>query len=219
MSASAVVSEFIASIQAHGIKCVAFDMDCTLVREHSGGCLESKDIQKYVESLSPTVKLLLSALIENGIRIAVATFADEYYLEGKEEVITGCNLVSSVLKHAGFTDKQIADVIMITLNSDLYQKQDDAEAYAFFTSKLKMYGLDTEKDKDFFTYPPPLAKSLHLRIIAKQLNTTPEELLLIDDTAKNVANATKHGSYGVIVMNAEGLEESDLSEVYFPKKK
>jgi hypothetical protein len=125
---SSELSTFVNHLRSLNIQCVVFDLDRTLVSQHSGGCVPAEQLETFANSLTETSRILLPYLLENGFHIAVATFADDLYSQYAKGNVAGVTLVRRVLRECpcfGADTEQaknaLASVPIITINPDLYQ--------------------------------------------------------------------------------------------------
>lgn len=121
----AEIVSFVALIKSHGIQCVAFDMDRTLVSQHSGGAVSSNGVDEFAESMTRACRLLIPYLLDQGVKVAVATFADDLYASYSRNSIAGVELVKRVLGELPVFDGQMGrerlrHVPIVTINPDLY---------------------------------------------------------------------------------------------------
>ena len=119
------IVSFVSLLKSHGIQCVAFDMDRTLVSAHSGGAVSSSGVDEFAESITKASRLLIPYLLEQGLRVAVATFADDLYASYSRGSIAGVELVKRVLGELPVFDGQMGrerlrQVPIVTINPDLY---------------------------------------------------------------------------------------------------
>lgn len=121
----AEIVSFVTLLKSHGIQCVAFDMDRTLVSQHSGGCVSSSSVDEFAESMTKACRQLIPYLLEQGLKVAVATFADDLYAQHSRNSIAGVELVKRVLGELPVFDGQMGrerlrHVPIVTINPDLY---------------------------------------------------------------------------------------------------
>ena len=118
---------FVSYLREQQIECVVFDLDRTLVSQHSGGCVPAASLASFAASATPAVRLLLPHLVEQGFRIAIATFADALYSQYQRGSVAGEELVRRVLRELPCFAKgeegakRLAEVPIVTLNPDLYR--------------------------------------------------------------------------------------------------
>ena len=78
------------AIIANRYRVVALDMDQTLLKMHSHGCLRRQDLPKYIASVSnDAVALVLKLHASGAVRLAVATHSDEAEYGWTRDAITG----------------------------------------------------------------------------------------------------------------------------------
>eukprot|EP00755_Sulcionema_specki_P028550 Sspe_Gene.90150::Locus_61762_Transcript_1_1_Confidence_1.000_Length_998::g.90150::m.90150 len=75
-SQDASLGGFIEALRSAGTRVVAFDMDQTMVRCHSRGCLRKEEFDEYAASVSEDFVKVVPALASAGFKLAVATHSD-----------------------------------------------------------------------------------------------------------------------------------------------
>jgi len=218
---------------------VVFDMDRTMVAQHSRGALVEAKLPAFQKSLSEVVIKLIPFLIRRGFKVGVATLSDDLYTELLEQqsnnsdrvpqkYISGRLLVEKILSTFLSTSQWNAiEPYVITLNPGLYHSTFDTEENEdylkkFFVKKLKDLGVPHPSDsgprdkkeqllKDCYSYPTEPYKIHHLRILRVLTGCEYNEMILIDDKAENVDKAIEMGSGGLLVEGKEALEWADLS--------
>mmetsp|Transcript_11329 Transcript_11329/g.28587 ORF Transcript_11329/g.28587 Transcript_11329/m.28587 type:complete len:325 (+) Transcript_11329:47-1021(+) len=73
----ALADEVVEDMQAAGIRCVAFDMDQTMVDRHSRGRLRKSKLDWFASHTTPAFLTLVPKLLEAGIHVAMATASDK----------------------------------------------------------------------------------------------------------------------------------------------
>ena len=173
-------------IKQHNIKYVLLDMDLTVTAEHSGGMLPKGDwvYDSYIESAERTDALLVVQLCEQlGVRIGIVTFQQEV---DDEVHIGGTKLVRQVLCHLG-VDHLIDERSVVTL---------DREQYAYMVKHQDTYNKNDMIQELFESWATPFE---------------PSEVLLIDDTLRNIKALVSVGGHGVAAHGRSGLSLSAIS--------
>lgn len=80
-----------------------------------------------------------------------------------------------------------------------------------FEGLLKDLGLTKEENKEFFTYPPPRCKDLHLKILSHLSGVKLDEMFLLDDDLNNINATVTLGATGMHVKGMNGLTEDKLA--------
>lgn len=229
------IALFVTFLRRQSIRCVVFDMDRTLVANHSGGCVSLGQVSAFAASLTPAARHLIPVLLAEGFHIAVATFADDLYGSFYKDEIAGVELVHIVLRELPCfaTGDALAAVPVVTLNPDLYaaERVDSEEQRrmkgtavggskqpskleAFFSAKIAAFGLDSSHAdwSECAAFPPAAFKNHHLTLIAAKLGLDRRELMLIDDRDDNVDAAVSAGAWGLYLTKKRGLLMEDLHE-------
>jgi len=150
---------FLSALTERKIKAVVFDMDRTIIAQHSRGAILESKLLQFLSTISPVVEVLIPYLLDKGIKVAIATLSDDFYSKllterdkrmGKTRdsvYLSGAELVKKILAKF-LTIAQLKEVIMVTLNPDLYSAEsDDDEGKQFFFDKLTSHGLGTDAKK------------------------------------------------------------------------
>ncbi|CAK9068405.1 Hypothetical protein SCF082_LOCUS34450, partial [Durusdinium trenchii] len=161
---------FVQYLRARSIKVVVFDMDLTMGGGHCGEGILKEDAGAYIAKASPDFVEALRALVALDFKLAVATNSDpaEYDLPGQS-------------RESHILGPDLATALI---------KYWCREALPKFEV---MVGFDPDLHDD----PRLLGKSHHMRIIAEHYQVPFEEMLLIDDSARNLRNTD--GWQGLLV--------------------
>lgn len=156
------VNTFLGKLQARGLKCVVLDMDRTAVRQHSSGILRRTKFTSYCESVSQDVKLIIPILHARGVKIAFASFTDEKYYDFKpiSTHIAGDDLLNAVAEYH-FPDIA-SDIYVCGLQPELWIGSGDPKGEL------------------------PNNKTPHISEIAAFFKIKTSEIVLFDDTARNI---------------------------------
>src|SRR4051794_32838199 len=74
------IEKAISSLREKKIRVVVFDMDKTLIGEHSQGIIKKSSLSKLIRSISNIAKKYISRLLEEpGFQVAIASMTDELY--------------------------------------------------------------------------------------------------------------------------------------------
>jgi phosphoglycolate phosphatase-like HAD superfamily hydrolase len=120
------LESFVSFLRANSLQVVVFDMDRTLVSQHSGGCVPASSLNSFAASLTPASRALIPFLMSEGLHVAVATFADDLYASYRTDSVAGVSLVRRVLRECscfqGAEGLRLLEerVAITTLNPDLY---------------------------------------------------------------------------------------------------
>lgn len=169
------------------IECVVFDMDYTITSMHSKGCLHRSALSNYLISVSWDVRVFIPILIDEGYKVAIATFIDDaYYLLGydKEEYISGRELVEEILDTLVLTDEQRSSIYITSYQPRVQNK------VGLWKPRMSLCGI---------VAVPPKNKNCHLYDISDHYNIENVKMLLIDDSSRNIKDANAAGVYTVYI--------------------
>eukprot|EP00669_Euglena_mutabilis_P012851 TRINITY_DN7542_c0_g1_i1.p1 TRINITY_DN7542_c0_g1~~TRINITY_DN7542_c0_g1_i1.p1 ORF type:complete len:205 (-),score=18.92 TRINITY_DN7542_c0_g1_i1:132-746(-) len=157
-----------AAIAQSGYRAVAFDMDRTLIRDHSRGCLRRSDISSYFAAASPDAVALMLELHTLGVHLAVATHSDaaEYGLTRDAVTRTPTNPREHII------GEELATRVLYELLPPAIAEQVYVVAY------YPRVRRDTDPDHS--------GKRYHLRKIATHFGVALPEVLLFDDDPSNI---------------------------------
>ena len=190
--------KFIKTLKDKGINTVVFDMDRTACRVHSGGILIREKLENYIKRASGNFVRIVPKLHTAKFNFAIASFADTKNYNEKhpfEKYIAGTDLISEFL-YEHFPDE--------------------------ICSKFKMYGYnpilwkdDPVKSKD------PNNKNPHIDDICRDFKVEKKQIILFDDSKKNVKAAIEHGAHAKHVNEKHGFRLIDLykNDFYIKEKK
>jgi len=209
-SAKNHIDACLALLRREKIRCVALDMDCTAVAQHSRGRLRrGKPLEAFLSRATPAFVALVPALHRHGgFCIAVTTHSDEAEFEDtskraddgssrihRDTHILGEELVTALLERY-FTPEIVRDVCIVAYNP-----------------RVRRGGMtdDDERNK---------IKRYHMRQLQEhpwsggggQRPLQPSEIVLWDDTDAVVRDCREHcGVRAVQVLDPDkGLQWSDV---------
>lgn len=155
--------ELVSALHSRGVRVVAFDMDHTITTVHSRSQLHrGEQLQHFISSASHDFALIVGALVEAGIELAVATHSDARDYRGHVQPAThvlGEELVQMLL------DATVPD-----------------HAAAF---KVVAYNPQSHRDQR----SENRHKRRHIREIAEHYMVPQHSVLLVDDDPRNVWSA------------------------------
>lgn len=185
-----LIQQCIDRLKARGVKVVIFDMDLTIVNQHSRGQLpRGEPLDLFLSKVSPDFVKLAPQLYANGFLLAIATHSDEAEARGKIQPAThilGEELAKTVL--AAHLPVEVADSFYIVAYNPYVH-----------VSYLKML------------FGGAWAKRHHMSLIQEHYQVKPNEMLMIDDTIPIVKDCIKHcGVQGVTVNPLVGFRMTDI---------
>eukprot|EP00918_Siedleckia_nematoides_P071147 GHVU01155403.1.p1 GENE.GHVU01155403.1~~GHVU01155403.1.p1 ORF type:complete len:438 (+),score=30.45 GHVU01155403.1:198-1511(+) len=184
-SAASAATALVTYFKERGIKIVAADFDRTMTTVHSGGHINPNvDIRSILTSLAPDFNEFGRRVEqEEGLKLVCATFSDEYTIQSSYSEIAGDALVRAVLK-ASKADFSVEKV------------------YGFFPDN---YQEEQHYQTLGLSAPMTPHKSYHLQRICEEYGCKPGEVVLIDDDARNCADASANGHPAIYVKSREGF--------------
>lgn len=183
------VQACIARLRDRGIKVVIFDMDLTIVNQHSRGRLQRQDLEAFLAKTLPDFVKLVPELHKQGFQLAIATHSDEAEYSTKvtpELYIIGTELATTVL-----------------------QRNFEPEvANSFFIVAYNPYVRVSLMQTMFFG---GWAKRYHMALIQNHYQVQPNEMLMIDDTKPIVKDCIKKcGVQAIDVSPLTGFSMDDI---------
>jgi len=190
------IKEVYQHIRTRGIKVVAFDFDQCSYTKHTGGSLNFpphelvNTVQQVTRDLSPDFVLTVRQLIQNEVDVAIVTFSDDIDNQVTELNVTigGQALIRPVL-NACFETDMAAKIPIYALNPQ--------------------WRLMLEKR----SYPP--GKGWHLAQAQHHFGATKHQVLLVDDSQRNVQLARANGYPAVKVNPIDGFIRTDILKTFF----
>lgn len=171
-----------------GVRVIAADFDLTMITLHSGGNTSNTSGNPIFTSLSSDFNAFAAAANSRGIVIAVVTFGDPNAIGGRPGRIAGEPLVRRVLEESGASFKVEG---VFPFYPPLYHSP-----VAYRALGLKQ--------------PMPYNKSFHIEKLRAQFGVSKEEVLLIDDDAKNCEAFATEGGVSLRVGGEQGFDLSQL---------
>ena len=177
-------------VQKQGIQAVAFDFDLCAYTLHTGGALEFapdelvQNVKHVMDHLSEDFVLMVEQLLQRGVHVAIATYGDgiDNSVTDKRVVLGGEALIRPVL------------------NSRLGSK---------LASQIPIFALNPDwRNTENVKYPD--GKTWHLQEVCRHFGLQPPQVVLVDDTQKNVDLALGCGYHAVKVDPDVGFELEDL---------
>ena len=163
-STDADIDEILFHFRSAGVRVVAFDMDQTIVAQHSWGQMKRHGdaLSNFFGKITPAFALLARRLHSAGFKLAVATHSDaaEYNLlyRRKEDYVIGAELVESLLASAV---PELAEEFYIVAYNPMSRRNFD---------------------------PKEAHKNYHVHHIAAHFGVDTKEVLLFDDDEGNIAD-------------------------------
>jgi len=181
------LADAVESIKKQGYKVVVFDMDQTAVSMHSRGRLKRSEIEQFVSKTSNDFKLIVPALAEEGIKLAIATHSDEAEFirddVDKETHILGEELAREVLRR-NFSQQLVKDFFIVAFNP-----------------RWRSEG----------TQPAFREKRFHMRKISEHFNVDPRSILFFDDNDTVAGDCNQTCNVRAIKVDpAVGFQLSDV---------
>lgn len=168
-----LVQQCIQRLQESGIRVVIFDMDLTIVNQHSRGQLQrGAPLEAFLAKVTPDFKRLVPELYKQGFSLAIATHSDEKEVEynkyiSKETHILGEELATTVLQR--YFSPEIAESFYIVAYNP----------YAHLSYWQTLFG-------------GAWAKRHHMKLIQDHYQAKPEEMVMIDDMKPIVRDCIKN---------------------------
>ena len=186
---SLMVQQCIQKLREKGIKVVVFDMDLTIVNQHSRGRLKrGEPLEEFLSKVSPDFVQLVPALYKEGFQLAIATHSDEAEYNRRitpETHILGDELAKTVLKR--HLDAPVADSFYIVAYNPYARK-----------NPIRVYFGDW-------------AKRHHMTLIQTHYQVKPEEMLMVDDTLPIIMDCQqKCGVQAIPVSPLTGFKMEDI---------
>lgn len=187
--ANDLVKQSIERLRERGIKVVIFDMDLTIVNQHSRGSLRRGDpLEAFLARVSPDFVKLAPALHKEGFHLAVATHSDE--AEYGRRITPDTHILGDGLA-----------------NTVLQRHLPPEVAESFFIVAYNPYA----RNNPFVTYFGDWAKRHHMKLIQNHYKVQSQEMLLFDDTKPIVMDCIrKCGVQAVQVSPLVGFRMSDI---------
>ncbi len=184
-----LVQQSIERLRERGIKVVIFDMDLTIVKQHSRGRMQrGEPLEVFLSLVSPDFVKLAPALHKQGFHLAIATHSDEAEYSRRITPtmhILGDELAKTVLQR--HLPPEVAD--------------------SFFVVAYNPYA----RRNPFQTFFGDWAKRHHMNLIQNHYQVQPQEIVLFDDTLPIVMDCRrKCGIQAVQVSPLVGFTMKDI---------
>jgi len=169
-------------------------MDQTLVSAHSRGTMTREKLDEYCNKVTVDFKAVVPALLNRGIKLAVATHSDTfenvYFNRSPSIYLLGEELVEPVLRSSV---GDLCNQFFIVAFNPTFRGEKNPENYG---------------------------KKYHVRAIAKHYGINTSDILLFDDDPENLRNVDNFHVFGVNPETGFTMEDFLLyhQNQDFPKK-
>lgn len=184
-----LVKQSIQRLRERDIKVVIFDMDLTIVNQHSRGSLRRGDpLEAFLSRICPDFVKLAPALHKEGFHLAVATHSDE--AEYGRRITPATHILGDEL-----------------VNTVLQRHLPPEVAESFYIVAFNPFA----RSNFFVTYYGDWAKRHHMKLIQNHYLVQPQEMVLFDDTRPIVTDCIrKCGVQAVQVSPLVGFRMTDI---------
>eukprot|EP01054_Gregarina_sp_Poly1_P004634 Gregarina_sp_Poly_1__4633@NODE_247_length_10750_cov_169_692315_g217_i0_p2_GENE_NODE_247_length_10750_cov_169_692315_g217_i0NODE_247_length_10750_cov_169_692315_g217_i0_p2_ORF_typecomplete_len663_score69_78Acid_PPase/PF12689_7/0_0032HAD_2/PF13419_6/4_3e03HAD_2/PF13419_6/1_2e04HAD_2/PF13419_6/0_0063PGP_phosphatase/PF09419_10/0_053_NODE_247_length_10750_cov_169_692315_g217_i013543342 len=193
-------------LKRRNIRVLAVDFDNTITRQHSGGCvdIDSKVCVRLWRSLAPDMNALGVAAEQAGVPVACVSFSDAkmttcLFLAGRERtLLAGDELINLFFQKSG------ASFSLAKIYSYYPRLYQNRQVFRELQERVGVF-------MDERVHGMPRSKEFHLFHLCQDFGVLPEEVLLIDDDATNVAEAASAGYMVLHVKKGLGLSFTSMS--------
>lgn len=224
-------------IVKYGYETVLFDMDRTVMMEHSGGILDGeKERKTYIPSMTPTAKEFIPACLSVGLKVVIVSNIDALYTFASPQTsFSGDALIAEVFK-VNLPNVDYSKIHVICFNPDLHVcsnnnkltpaliakspvSGDTPEAYykrwiAPFIEMANKRAPKESKWAELAKYPPSQFKLTHSDITQAITGTEFKKMMMFDDSSDNINACRRKGIFCVDVnklSNYHGLAEGHIT--------